>query len=260
MAYTVQVGSGGYLGWKFLQRTEASQREIFNKSPDIAAARESFVKKMPNVKSADQLVSNYRLLTVALRAFGLEGDVNNRSFIKRVLEADPNDDKSVVNRLSDKRYLAINEAFSSLRNGTSIDGSQLNDISSKFEGMAFERNIGERHSEIEIALNAQRELATIAKSDSSEMTKWYKVLSSKPLRKLFEGAFGFGNAIGNLPIERQVDEMKKSLSKITGWSDIGRFAESENVDKVVSRYLIRSTADTGGYFNKYSAALSLLGG
>lgn len=35
MTYNVQLGSGGYLGWKLLQRTADRQRAVFEKDPQI---------------------------------------------------------------------------------------------------------------------------------------------------------------------------------------------------------------------------------
>lgn len=102
MTYNVQVGTGGYLGWKLLERTSERQKAIFEKDPQVQNSRDYFTQNISKVNDAEDLVSNYKLLSVALRAFGMDEDLKNRAFIKKILEADPSDSKSIVNRLTDK--------------------------------------------------------------------------------------------------------------------------------------------------------------
>lgn len=83
MTYIVQAGSGGYLGWRLLEKTADTQRAAHDKDPQVRISSDYFKEKMPNVTKADELVSDFRLLSVALRAFGLDGDLKNRLFIKR---------------------------------------------------------------------------------------------------------------------------------------------------------------------------------
>ena len=97
MGYNVQVADGGYLGWKLLERTLDSQKQVFSKSAEIQRSRDYFVENISKVEAAEDLVGNYKLLSVALRAFGLDDDINNKYFIRKVLEADPDDESSLIN-------------------------------------------------------------------------------------------------------------------------------------------------------------------
>jgi hypothetical protein len=57
-------------------------------------------------------VGDRRLLEVALGAFGLDDDIRNRFFIRKVLEeGTTSPSRRFANRLSDKRYLALAETF-----------------------------------------------------------------------------------------------------------------------------------------------------
>ena len=56
-------------------------------------------------------MDNRTLLKVTLGAFGLIDDLDNRAFIRRVLESDLTDSTSLANRLSDKRYQALAVSF-----------------------------------------------------------------------------------------------------------------------------------------------------
>lgn len=259
MTYIVQAGSGGYLGWKLLQRTSERQREIFEKDPQIQNSRDYFAQNISAVKDADDLVSNYKLLSVALRAFGLDDDLNNRAFLKKVLESDPSDSKSMVNRLTDKRYLQLNQAFGlNASDGDAAKTIDIDGISELYVTRSFEKNIGEQHEEIELALNAQRELPTLVARSSSDNTKWYQITGSKALRTIFEGAFGFPSTFANMPIDRQVEELKSGMTKMFGSADISALSDTKNIDKLVKTYLIRSQINSAGISTPYSTALTIL--
>lgn len=259
MTYNVQAGSGGYLGWKLLQRTSERQREIFEKDPQIQNSRDYFTQNISSVKDADDLVSNYKLLSVALRAFGLDDDLNNRAFIKKVLEADPDDSKSMVNRLTDKRYLQLNQAFglgaSDDATAKTIDASSISDL---YVTRSFEKNIGEQHEEIELALNAERELPALIDRSSSDNTKWYQITASTALRTVLAGAFGFPSSFTNMSVDRQVAELKSGMKKMFGSADISALSQPENLDKLVKSYLIRSQINASGISTSYSTALTIL--
>ncbi|MTH76105.1 DUF1217 domain-containing protein [Paracoccus aestuariivivens] len=260
MTYSVNLASGGYTGWKLLMRTEELQRNTFGKSHDILRAKDYYQEKMPGVKSADQLVSDYRLLNVTLRAFGLEGDMNNRLFIKKVMEADPDDKSSLVNKLTDKRYLALNQALSSVGSEEFVEGGRIGEIVSRFEIRSFERSIGENYPEIEIALNAFRELGELSKKSSTENTKWYTAIASKPVRKFLEGALWLDESLSNLSIDRQISEMRVRLEKVTGNSNISQFSDVLTIDRMVTRYLVRSSFSQNRAMSSQGIALELIKG
>lgn len=258
MTYNVQVGSGGYTGWKLLERTSDRQRTVFQNSREIQISRDYFSQKLPAIKTAEDLVSDYKLISVALRAFGLDADVGNKAFIKKVLEADPDDKTSLVNKLTDKRYLNLNKALALSADEKSGNGGMTVDqIGELYVSRSFEKNIGERHPEIEIALNAKRELPTLVSSASSDTTKWYQIVSSAPLRKIFESALGFSAIFSALPVDRQVSELSQRFEKFTGGpiSDL----DGAGLDKLIKMYLIKSQTATNTT-GKYSVALTILRG
>lgn len=257
MTYNVQVGTGGYLGWKLLERTSETQRAVFENTQQIQKSRDYFAEKLPAVKTADELVSDYKLISVALRAFGLDADIGNKAFIKKILEADPNDDSSIVNKLTDKRYLNLNKALA--LNTVKVDdgGMTVDQITDLYVSRSFEKNIGERYPEIEIALNAKRELPALAASSSSDTTKWYQIISSKSLRATFEGAFGLSSTFSTMPVERQATELKARFERLTG-SSISEVSDT-GIEKLIKSYLIRSQF-SASTTTPYSAALTILRG
>lgn len=238
MAYDVQVGSGGYIGWKLLERTMTRQRALFAKNTAEQASRDYFTKRMPQISSADDFVRDHKLMTVALRAFGLDDHIKSKSFIRKILEANPQDNGSIVNRLNDKRYLKLNQALHSEKNIFGVKFANISAILSDFDARSFERNIGKHHAEIEIALTARRELSKIASSDAGIDTKWYQILSSKPLRKIFEVTLGLGERFSNLPLERQLSDIKKKTARLTGSNDPSQFQSSAAIENIIKKFLL----------------------
>lgn len=260
MSYNDQIGPGGYASWKILERTMLRQRGALSQDHVIRSSKEYFSQRFPLVETADQFVNDYRILTVALRAFGLDSDISNKYFLKKVLEADPNDSGSFINRLSDKRYLRMNQALSFYapldERGGVID---ISSIIEKYEIRSLEKNIGGRYPEIELALNARRELSDLAASDASENVKWYQVLSSKPLRRVFEVAYGLGEGFSALSIDRQLYELKGRTGILTGSNDVSQFKSDEVLDIILKRFLLRSQINVSPVGSRYTNALVLLG-
>ena len=259
VTYNIQVASGGYVGWKFLERTLPRQRAAFVGSQSIRTSKEYFEKKMTSVTTVDEFVRDRKLMSVALRAFGLDEDMKNTHFIRKVLEANADDKTSLVNKLSDKRYLRLNQAFS--LNVAASDNSSV-DISSilrNFEDRSLEKNVGERFTEIELSLNARRELSLISRSETSENAKWYQILGSKALRKVFEGAFSLGDNFAALPMERQLSDFKEKNHKLIGFSDPSQFSAPDAIEKLVRLFLLRSKNNSAILTSPYAVSLAVLG-
>ena len=86
MSFRPVVPLGGIAGWQFLQRTQTQQREALAASPLIKRETQHFLKEIGSITSAQDLVADRTLLKVALGAFGLESDLNNRFFVQKILE------------------------------------------------------------------------------------------------------------------------------------------------------------------------------
>jgi len=111
MTFQPVLPLGGYSGWRYLQSTLQTQQAQFAQSASQAVDRAYFRENIDSIHSAEELVSDYRLLRVALGAFGLQDDLPNRAFIRQVLEQGTDADTDLANRLANKSYRALAEAF-----------------------------------------------------------------------------------------------------------------------------------------------------
>lgn len=255
MAGAIRIGMSGLAGWRVLQRIETRQVETTARDPVIQRATTYFRDTLTKDITSEELVGDYKMLQVALGAFGLDDDIASKAFIRKVLESDPGDKTSLVNRLSDKRYLKLAQAFQSLDNDPTATGEVM---TQSYVRNQFQKRVGEGDESYRLALNARSELKDFAIRSSSDKTMWYEVLGNEPMRKVFEGAFGFGRGIANLSVDRQAEEFMAASERVLGSSSFARIGTEETVDKLITRYLALSQIQATSSSNRYSAALTLL--
>ena len=251
------IGIGGLAGWTVLQRVETRQIEAVAKEKAVQNSTDYFREKLSADTTAEDLVGDYRMLSVALKAFGLESDMGNKAFIRKVLESDLDDKSSLVNRLSDKRYLKLAEAFGMAKGG--VDPEALGKtVTANYVQREFEARVGAADETMRLAMNARRELQGMAGRESSNNTLWYEVMGNAPLREVFQKAFGFGDSFSRLPVERQLQEFTRGAESRLGTSQLTEIATDEGIDRLLKNYLVRSQITTSVAQNRYSTALALL--
>ena len=102
MSFQPILPLSGYTGWGFLKRTMARQQAVQQALPVQQRDEAYFRDRIGKVQTAEQLVSDKRLLRISLTAFGLEADVNSRAFIQKILEGGTLKGDSLANKLADK--------------------------------------------------------------------------------------------------------------------------------------------------------------
>lgn len=162
--FTPVIPSSGLTGWRFLQRTYDSQLENFSNSAQITRNTEYFVENISKVQNAQDLTSDRRLLEVALGAFGIQDDIDNRFFIQKILEEGTTADDSLANRFSDNRYKEFSAAFGLGPGETREMGRSgfAENIVARFQANSFEVSAGQQDDSMRIALYAQRVLSDLA--------------------------------------------------------------------------------------------------
>ena len=260
MTFAPIIPFGGYSGWAFLKRTQATQRAAMDLTPKAKSDEDYFRKSIGKVNSAEELVADRRLLQVALGAFGLEGDINNKYFIKKVLADGILSDGALSSRLANKQYEKLSAAFGF--GDFSTPRNKLSDFADKtlalFKERQFEAAVGDQNADYRIALNAERELPALARKASSEDTLWYTVLGNIPLRRVFEGALGLPKSFGSIDLNQQLTTMKSRLEARTGSNSLRQFSDPEKVESIIRRFLVQSDLTNSSAQSSQSSALELL--
>ncbi len=260
--YQPVVPFGGNAGWAFLERTRETQQAAFDNSTLIKNNTAYFEENIGEVLTAEQLVNDRRLLDVALGAFGLSEDINNRFFIQKVLESDLTDEDSLANRLADKRYEKMAEAFAFALSPPSTQISTFpEEITSAYKTRSFEVAVGNQNSDMRLALGLERDLNDVLSSDLSEDGYWFSIMGNNALRAVFEQAFDLPLAVGALDIDRQLEIFKDRATAFFGSDSIQQFADPENQEELQRLFFARSDTSAASFTGttlRGSVALAIL--
>lgn len=260
MTFQPVLPAGGLVGWRFLQRTYDAQNETFQKSPAFQRDTDYFRENIKSATTAEDLVSDRRLLRVALGAFGLQDDIDSKAFIQKILESPMDDSDALANRLADDRYAKFSQAFRFGEVG--LPSTQIttfaDEVVGKYLDQQFELAIGTQDDSMRVALYAERELATVSQEGGSAEAQWFTVMGTPPLRELMEKALGLPTAFGQLDIDKQGDVFREKSRVAFGTDDIGELSQGDTLQKVIQTYLVRSQLDAGEAYVKGSIALTLL--
>ena len=261
MTFSPIVPFGGFAGWAFLKRTMPAQRSTFDATATVKRDADYFRANIGKINSAEELVKDRRLLQVALGAYGLEGDIDNKYFIKKVLADGTLTGGALANRLANKQYEKLSAAFGF--GDFSTPRNKLSDFADKtlalYKDRQFETAVGDQNGDYRMALNAERELPALAAKSSSEDTLWYTVLGNVPLRRVFERAMGLPQSFGTIDLDQQLSTMKTRLEARFGSDSLRQFTDPAKVESLVRRFLVQSdVANSSAQSSRASAALQLL--
>ena len=257
------VPISGLGGWRFLQETYDSQFKAFTQNAHIQRDSDYFRENIGNIETAEELVSDHRLLTVALGAFGLHDDINSSFFIRKILEEGTTSDDALANRFSDPRYAEMSQAFGfgpneQLKVGEATFARAITD---RFEQIEFEIAAGEKSEAMRFALYAEREMGGLAESDMSNDAKWFTLMSEAPLRELFEKAFNLPASFGQIDLDQQLGVFKARAKKEFGSDDLTIFKDPEVVQDLITKYVVREQiSQFNASYSPNAIALTLLRG
>ncbi len=254
--FTPVIPSTGLAGWRFLQRTYDDQFTAFSQSSQLTRATDYFAQKIAGISSAETLVADRQLLEVVLGAFGLQDDIDNRFFIRKVLEEGTTNEDALANRFSDTRYKDLSAAFG-LGPGE-VPKIQDNDfaqnIIDRYRANSFEVATGAQDDSMRIALYAGRELPELALDDMSNDAKWFTIMGQPPLRAVFEKALNLPSAFGQIDVDQQLVVFKERARAVFGSDEVSQFAAADTIDEIVTKYVVRNQLES---FNSASSSASI---
>lgn len=260
MSFQPVLFGTGLTGWKVLQKRLPEQLENYGNSPAQQRDTDYFRKTIQSVQTAEDLTNDRRLLRVALGAFGLQDDINNRFFIRKILEEGTREPKALANRLADDRYSKFSAAFGfdQFSGPNTYSAAFAEDLINRFIRGSFEVAVGENDETMRLALNAQRELGELAATSGSTDTKWFLLMGTPPLRTVFETALNLPNGLSNLDIDQQLDIFKERSEARFKTSELADFADEDMRESLIEHYLLQSQLANDSAVSGASIALTLL--
>lgn len=138
-----------------------------------------------------------------------------------------------------------------------IDGF-ANDLLTNYHARQFEEAVGQQDQSMRLALALQRDLGQLASSDQSESGKWYRILGTPSMRKVFETAFQLPSSFGSLDLDRQVEILRIRTQRAFGENGVSQFSEPETMNKLIRQFFVGDQLSEIQSANAPSAALVLL--
>lgn len=259
MSFKPFIVGTGVNAWSTLQSTIDRQKNAFKKREDIKNQINNFTSDMKKIQTTDALMNNYASLNVALGAFDLSDDLNNRYFIKRILDEGSINQSSLANRLQDNRYRQLAKNFSAeqffFRN-TSED-SFIRNISERYINISFEKAVGELNSDLRLALSFERNLSFVASARTNDAA-WFQVMANPPIKEVFRKIFGLPLQFGLLDIDRQHDVMQEKSKIHLGTSDLSILTKKDNIENAVRLFLLKNQMNDVNIKSPVQIALSLI--
>jgi hypothetical protein len=227
-AWDTQNGSGSVLSsssqYTMLMRNYDQQKANYAASWSIRSNVTYLEQKLSAGVSSDDLLKDSKLRGIVLKAFDLEQYASNTTYVRQVLESDPNDSTSfAVKAGENEESLAL--SFGSNNTGVMRRGSPafVNNIISRYEEMSFEVSAGNTNEALRLGLYFERK--------AEDIGSWYSVLADEALSEVVRTAFGLPDEIAQADIDKQVSMLQKRF-------DITKLKDPAEVTKLVDKFMM----------------------
>src|SRR3954453_14325185 len=104
----------GLTAFRIADQQKDQLMAAFVKQPTVQRDLDYYRQHIGNVKSVDDLLNDRRLLTITLSAFQLDGEVDAKGLLRKLLTEDPTSNTSLAQRLADRRFRQFAATFASL--------------------------------------------------------------------------------------------------------------------------------------------------
>lgn len=175
------------------------------------------------VKSIDQFLQEERLLSFALRAYGLEGFADDLTLIRRMLEGGIKNAESPANTHENEAWADFVEAFNFAELGedtTTYNPAQQPAVD-KFIRQTLEQDAGQQNEGVRLALYFERM--------GPGITNAYAILADEALSQVVRTALGIPPETAQIDIDKQARLIESKL-------DFADFQDPEKLSKFINRF------------------------
>jgi hypothetical protein len=215
-------GLGAATAWSVLQKNGEALQTRWEARKDVTRDVERFRERAAGIGSIDELMKDRRTLSFVLEAFQLEGEIDKRAVVRRLLTDDPADPRSFANRMVDPRYRQINRDFGAQEGPPLADAALVDKIATLTLTNRFEKANGEANPGLREALYFQRMIGTVSDVQG--------LMGDRVLTAVARTALGLPKQFGLLEFEQQKAILEKRLDPET-------FKDPAWVNRFVQRYL-----------------------
>lgn len=189
--------------------------------PQVARETAYYQANIGKVQSVDDLLGNYRLLSYALKAYGL-GDLDYaKAFVGKLLTEGTQNSNSFANQLNDQRYRDFANAFNFAQLGSGATQTQAaqGDTVDRYMRQTLEENSGS--DGVRLALYFQRK--------ASGITNAYQILGDPALLQVVQTALGLSPLTSAANIDAQANMLSSRI-------DFADFQDPQKVSTFIQRF------------------------
>lgn len=241
-------GLGSQLSLNLIDRTKDRQMETLRNEAQHQRAAESFRERISNISTPEEFVKDFEVYSFVMRAFDLEDQIFGKGMMRKILESNPDDDESLLNRLVNANFDEIHEAMGF----TTGAGVQTPD----FTDTAWQDQIVDRYFDTVFRLENNVQNPTVGtvlelRDKVGEIDSWFDVLKDREIAEFFRTALALPSQMATLDVDKQVEIFSEKF-------DLSKLSDPEEVSRLETRYLAISDVLNPPQFQTNSIAVQLL--
>ena len=186
-----------YTSYKAVARSLPTTLSRTAATPSVARETAYYNSKISDVRTIEDFVKDDRLLTYAMKAWGLEDMTYAKGLVKKVLQGGVDNPNSLANRLSGGRFrdFAKTFNFNSYGPATTAFDTVTKTTPENYVRQELEKTSGESNEGVRLALYFQRKAPTI--------TSAFSILADRSLLKVVQTVFDIPAAVSAGSIDGQ---------------------------------------------------------
>lgn len=207
------------------EQDETRDIAITAAEPQIAREISAFTAAVKSATSASQLLSNPTVMQVLLTANGLADQIPYTALAKQTLLSNPDEPSSLVNKLTDSRWLPVVQTYDFANQGLSViqNPSVVSAIANGYAEYTWLSSLDQVTPGLANALTFR--------SEASGITSVEQILGDPVMFSVVTGALGIPEQIVFQPLAAQEQALSARLN-------ISDFQNPEFVQQFVEKYLI----------------------
>ena len=209
-----------YLG---IENNLARYQKLETNKPTVKTATAYYTANIGKVTSLNGFVGNYRLLSYALKSFGLGDQINNTALIKKVLTGGTTSPTALANTLPNANWKAFAKAYSPSATGAAAPTSSTSiaTVTGKYVEQQLESDQGAQDVGVQLALYFKRVAPTIKTG--------LQVIADKNLIEVVQTIFGLPAGTS----AEQIDKQSAAIEKLMPMADL---QDPKKLDRLVQRF------------------------
>ena len=219
-----------------LQTAEHNQTQdvaLTAAQPAVARDIATFTSAVETATSPAQLLANPTVMNVLLTASGMSDQVGYTALATQALLSDSGNPKSLVNQLTDTRWLTVNQTYDFATKGLSViqNPKVIATIANGYAEQTWYQSLNAATPGLSDALTFRAEASGITSVD--------QILGDPVLRSVVTTALG-------IPPQIAFQDLGAQQQAITSQLDIARFQDPKFVESFTEQYLIAMQQQNAG--------------